>query len=82
MNRPGFIGVGIGLGIAGGGLISMFTGNLALWIAVGMVFGVGLGAALSKLSDRVAARASKEKGIAHVKTPPDQTRTAPPSGDR
>ncbi len=50
MKRNRFIGAGVAFGITAGGLISIFVGDFAPWIATGICLGAAGGAALSQSS--------------------------------
>ncbi|GGZ19395.1 hypothetical protein GCM10007049_09740 [Echinicola pacifica] len=48
MNKEKIIVLGAAFGVAIGSIISVFTGNPALWISLGIAFGAGLGLAYSQ----------------------------------
>ena len=51
MKRNRFIGARVAFGIAAGSLISIFFGDFALWIAIGICLGAAGGAVLSRSKD-------------------------------
>ena len=80
MKRNQLIGAGISFGLAVGAFISIFLGDFAFWIAVGICLGTAAGAGWSKLSSRDDAAPNDEKRAADVETEADKARNDPTSG--